>query len=287
MSRTEAVGLLAERCFMEKIIAYITSASAISSVIAVGVGVLLFFLLKKLYTRYIASDRSKGQHATFVRVAFSVARFMLIAITVLWVLQLNGVNVSSAVAGLGLLSAIIGLAIQDVLKDVIMGIHIMSDHFFAVGDVVRYKDIESVVVGFTMKTTTLRSTVDNTIITVCNRNISEITRLPKLLMIDIDVPLSYDEDFNHVDEVMRGISERIGLLSGVKKSSYKGTQEFEASAVVYRLRFFCPPEDKYERRREALRLIQSGLAEAGMQIPYNQLDVHTDAPVVHRDAEYY
>ena len=89
MSRTEAVGLHAERCFMEKIVEYITSARAISSVIAVCVGVLLFFLLKKLYTRYIASDRSKGQHATFVRVAFSVARFMLIAITVLWVLQLN------------------------------------------------------------------------------------------------------------------------------------------------------------------------------------------------------
>lgn len=75
-----------------------------------------------------------------------------------------------------------------------MGLHIMSDRFFSVGDVVKYRDIEGVVIGFTMKSTTIRCIDDRSITTVCNRNISEITRLPKPAQVDIDLPVSYDEE---------------------------------------------------------------------------------------------
>ena len=234
----------------------------------------LWSVIKQIYKRSFHLLSFKGERATLIRVSMDALRFILLAGTILLILQVNGVNVSSAVAGLGILSAVVGLALQDMLKDMIMGIHVMTDHFFSVGDVVRYKEVEGVVIGFTTRTTTIRSIYDQTITTICNRNISEITRMPSSSMVDIDLPLSYEEDPKKVHSVLRVICARIDRLDGIDQCIYKGTQSFESSAILYKIRFFCPPETKPERTRDALREIQNGLLEAEIRIPYSQYDVH-------------
>lgn len=235
---------------------------------------LLWRVCRRVYQRTLHTASFKGERATLIRVSMDAFRLLLLIGTVLMILQVNGVNVSSAVAGLGILSAIVGLALQDVLKDMIMGVHVMTDHFFSVGDVVQYKDIEGMVIGFTTRTTTIRNINDQTITTICNRNISEITRMPPSTQIDLDIPLSYTTDPQRVHSVLRVICARIARLDGIDNCVYKGTQEFGSSAILYRVRFFCPPETKPERTRDVLREIQNGLQEADIQIPYNQYDVH-------------
>ena len=158
---------------------WLKSPQALTSALIVVLAIVLWKTVRRLYKKYIQVGSSKGERTTLVRVLFSTARFLIVSGAGLVILEVNGVNVTSLVAGLGLLSAIVGLALQDFLKDVIMGIHIITDHFFSVGDVVRYGDIEGVVIGFTMKTTRLRNIYDQTITTVCNRNISEITKMPQ------------------------------------------------------------------------------------------------------------
>ena len=234
----------------------------------------LWCIIRKIYRNTANAAILKGERATLIRVSMDVFRFLYAAGTLLLILQVNGVNVSSVFAGLGILSAVVGLALQDALKDMIMGFHIMTDHFFSVGDVVRYQNIEGVVIGFTTRTTIIRSIYDNTVTSVCNRNISEITRMPPSTLVDIDVPLSYTEDPQTVHSVLRTICARIERLDGIDRCIYKGTQAFEDSAILYKVRFFCPPETKPDRTRDALREIQNGLAEAGLQIPYNQYDIH-------------
>lgn len=260
---------------MEKILNVVTSPQIIISAVVVLISCMLWLALRHAYRKYVAVGTTKGEKTTFFRVMFGTLRVLIVCGALLLVLQINGVNVTSAIAGLGLLSAIVGLALQDILKDTIMGIHIMSDHFFAVGDVVKYRDVEGMVIGFTMKTTTLRNIYDQTITTICNRNISEITRMPESVQVDIDLPLSYEENIQQVHVVLREICMQIEKMDGIDRCIYKGTQDFAASAVIYKLRFFCSPEEKPDRTRDAMRLIQTELDQAGLRIPYNQLDVHT------------
>ena len=260
---------------MEKVWAYITTPrfaiSALVFVAAVG----LWIALHRGYKKYISLEQAKGQRATLVRVSFGLFQIIVVVGAILIILQINGNNINSILAGLGLLSAIVGLALQDVLKDYLMGIHIIKDHFFTLGDVVRYEDIEGEVISFNLQTTTLRNIDDETIITICNRNISEMTKMPASCMVNIDVIISYDEDTKKVNKVLADITERIGEIPGIDRSVYKGTQDFGASGVVYRLRFFCPPAQKHDLYRAALRTVQQGLESAGIRIPYEQLDVHT------------
>lgn len=253
---------------------WLRSPQALTSVIVFVLAVILWEAVKKLYKKYIKLSNSKGERTTLVRVLFSIIRSLIIGGTGLVILEVNGVNVTSLVAGLGLLSAIVGLALQDFLKDVIMGIHIITDHFFSVGDVVRYGEIEGVVIGFTMKTTRLRNIYDQTITTVCNRNISEITKMPQQMQVDLDLPLPYEEDCRRIHTVLQELSRQIEEIPGIMRCIYKGTQDFADSAVIYKIRFYCLPEEMPDRRRDALRVVQERLADENISIPYNQLDVH-------------
>lgn len=263
---------------MEQVWKWITSPRILLSA-ALTVGAFALWLaVSKAHKHYVSAGKAKGEKATVVRVISGVFRSVILIGALLIVLQINGVNVSSAVAGLGLLSAIVGLALQDALKDIIMGVHIISDRFFSVGDVVKYRDIEGVVIAFTIRTTTIRDIYDQTVTTVCNRNISEITKMPESAQVDIDLPLSYSENTAKIHALLQKICKQIDGLDGIERCVYKGTQEFSSSAVIYKIRFFCPPEDKPERTRDALRLIQDGLDAADVHIPFNQLDVHTIAP---------
>ena len=67
------------------------------------------------------------------------------------ILQINGVNVSSIIAGVGVVSVIIGLALQDALKDIIMGVNVLVDDYFSLGDIVKLDDIEGKVVEIGIK----------------------------------------------------------------------------------------------------------------------------------------
>lgn len=78
-----------------------------------------------------------------------------------------------------------------------------------------------------------------------------------------------------VNNVLAEIAGQIAEVPGIDRCIYKGTQDFGRSAIIYRLRFFCPPANKPERRRDALHVVQSGLESANIQIPYDQIDVHS------------
>jgi small-conductance mechanosensitive channel len=197
---------------------------------------------------------------------------ILIVITALAVMQINGIKITSLVAGLGIFSAVVGLALQDLLKDVIMGIHIMSDDFFKVGDVVQYNGEEWVVLSFNLRTTKIRSIADNDLITICNRNISEITQSSDSLFLSIPVP--YEEPVGRVQEAVKAIVERVRKLDGVKHCRSLGLTDFQDSELVYTLSITCPPTVKLTVRRLARQAVMEVFTSMGITIPYPQMDIH-------------
>ena len=258
---------------------YITSlefwVTIIVIVVAVGVWLLITKLSKKRIIHIKATETNKqsiSQKSTFTHVITSVMRALLLVGAVIVILQVNGVNVSSLVAGLGLASAIIGFALQDAIKDIINGLYIFSDHYFQVGDCIRYEGVVGEVIHMSIRSTKIRSIADNSEMTISNRNFSEATKVSDLF--DIDIGLAYEEDVKKVHSVLKSIAEKKATAEGVKKAEYKGTQNFDDSAIIYKLRFFCDPKDSPDIRRRCIKIIQDGLNEAGIVIPYQQLDVH-------------
>lgn len=246
----------------------------IFSAVVIVVAIAIWIVIRGGFQRWKKKKGGQlsGSAGTAASLAYSILRALLFLVVLLWVLQINGVNVTSMVAGLGIAGAIIGLAFQDFLKDIIMGAHIVTDDFFKVGDAISYDGVNGIVTAFNLRSTKIRSFDDDTVMTISNRNISEIKKIPDLIL--LNVPLSYDADFRKVHEVLTEAAARIARLEKAKDCQFKGTQSFDDSAITYRLNLWCSPADKWEVWRAAHKILQEVLEENDLQVPYQQIDIH-------------
>ena len=117
------------------------------TIVVIIIATIIYRIIKKLVNKHLKVTNMNARQETYVRLLNNTLRYAFFILLVLFILQINGVNVSSIITGVGIASAIIGLALQDFLKDIIMGMNIISEKFFMVGDVIKYKDTEGKVLS--------------------------------------------------------------------------------------------------------------------------------------------
>ena len=261
---------------LNEILAHITIPKLIVCGIVVVVTVALCLGLKfgtKRLKKKLSFENDKTKLSA-LNISVNLLRIVIIIVAVIVVMQVLGINTGTLTTVLALVLAVLGFAFQDSLKDVFMGLIILIDNYFKVGDAVCYEERDGIVVNFNLRTTKIKMIDDNSVLAISNRNISQIAKLSN--MNDIDVGLSYDEDVKKVYETLTEVCERVKKIDNVQASKFKGTQSFDDSVINYRVRFFCKPINRPDTKRAVMREIQKGLDEAGIKIPYKQLDVHTD-----------
>lgn len=257
---------------MDALADFVTSARFIGSITVVIISLICVLLINHVYKKYAAGrDLSDIKTTAFVRSIFRTVKYIIVFIAVFALLQINGLNISSIVAGVGVAGAVVGLAMQDLIKDIIMGFHIVNDHSFQIGDAIKYNGDEGIVTNFTLLSTQMESVDTGDMVTICNRNFSQVSLACGIY--DIDLPLSYEEDKDHIAEVMKGVCEKIHAVRGISKASYLGIQRYDEYAVIYKIRFWCSPKNKWSLWRAAMSEVQKGLDDAGMKIPYRTIEV--------------
>ena len=247
------------------------------SIAVIVAAIVVWHLFKKAYKRYMETKgatlkSSNPAIGTFTSALYGILKALIIIIVALIVLQINGVNVSSLLAGLGIAGAVVGLAFQDMLKDIIMGVHILADDFFKLGDIIEYEGTDWEVVSYNVRTTKLRSLADGGVKTVSNRNFSEIKKISGDVY--LSVPLPYEEDFMRIHEIFTALAEEISALDEIKWCRYFGTQELGDSAISYLFGISGKPEAVRSTRRLLLKAVQERLNKEGISVPYNKLDVN-------------
>lgn len=258
---------------MKAFLNYICSEQTVFSLVVIGLAFVLWFLVKRILNRMLTDVGEQNDRRKYrVKATFAGAKSIIGVITVITVLQINDINVTSLIASLGIASAIVGLALQDYLKDIIMSVRIRSDRFFSVGDVIRYGEIDGIVISMTAKSVKIENIVDHSIMTICNRNISEITVLSDVL--DIRVPLHYEDSLAKVEPILKKIADSIREVDNVSDCTLLGADAFESSDISYTLRLNCNPIHRHKIQFAALHIIQTELAQNGIEIPYTQLDIH-------------
>lgn len=238
--------------------------------------IILLFLAKKFFAKYKV-DKFDGkkitkERATMMRIIYSVIRFIIVLIIVLTILRACGVNISGAVAGLGIVGAIGALAVQDLLKDLIMGANIVSEKYFSIGDVVEFEGKVGIVQHLSMRCTKIKL-VDGSVLSVGNHYIEQI-----VLISDenrIDVPLPYELKSDEAEAVMKKIVEAVKKVPKVSNAKYGYIAEFAPSSVNHTLLFYCNPRTRHIIRKQVNSVIFKELENAGISIPYSQIVVHS------------
>lgn len=227
--------------------------------------------LRKFITRMNGKSDKKDAFAGMI---LNLVKYALAICCILTILQINGINVTSAITGLGIASVIVGLALQDALKDIIMGVNIISENFYRVGDVVEIGDYVGKVTSMTLKSTRLLNSDEGYEVRICNRDIDKVKVLNGMTILDI--PLSYHEDPEKVKKVFDQIVKEVSTWKECKKAEFLGLQNYEDSDMIYRLRVYCAPIDRLPLRRKVLQEVDKVLRENDISIPFPQLDVHPD-----------
>src|SRR5574344_677706 len=190
---------------MGKILFSISKTNWFKSIIVIVVSIIIYAIIKRIVTKVLYKGKehleNHSQRATFIKLFNDVIKYLFIVIVLLIILEINGINITSLAAGLGITGILVGLAVQDALKDIIMGANIIAEEYFKVGDVVKYNDITGKVLSVGLKTTKLRDIYTNNLVFISNRNIDKIINVSNWL--DINMPASYDDKIKDVENTIQ------------------------------------------------------------------------------------
>jgi len=202
---------------MDKFISYIISPAFYGSVITIVLMIAVLNYIKQYLIKKVAYTNKDEQHRnTLIGVLFNVLQYIVIIVSIAIVLKLNGVNITSILAGLGIMATIIGLSLQDTLKDIISGISIYSNNFYKVGDVVKYQGRLCEVKYFNAKVTKFRDLLNNSTFTVSNSTITAIEKIK-----GENVEFFYfkpSEDPEKINKVFKKIVKRVEDVHGINST---------------------------------------------------------------------
>ena len=164
--------------YLKKVFESMSKYNLIRSIVIIIVSIVIYnvliFLITKISEKGTKKLLNTKKGKTYIKLVKSIIRYIFIIITLLVLLQANGIDVSSMLAGVGIISVIIGFAVQDALKDIIKGFDIISDSYYQVGDVIKYGDIEGKVISIGIKTTKVEDVRSFNLISISNRIIEKV-----------------------------------------------------------------------------------------------------------------
>ena len=209
----------------------------------------------------------------------TVLHYVIIILGLLMALSQLGVNVTAALAGVGVAGIAVGFAAQDSVANVISGILIFWDKPFEVGDWIESEGQYGKVQNITLRTTRIR-TPQNTYIVVPNKRIIDevLENFSKHgeVRIDVVVGIAYKEDISKAREALL---KAVSGLEGVLDDPEPGVvvDELGGSSVNLKVRVWTTSAD--DRRRVYFRVTEAAknaLDEAGIEIPFPHLQLIVD-----------
>lgn len=236
--------------------------------------------LIKLVCKILKKSLERGN--ADVGVIQFLGSFVKIALYVILIFFLAtgfGLDAASVVALLGSAGVAIGLAIQGSLSNLAGGVLILLLRPFKVGDyIIAGNGNEGTVTEMQIFYTKL-VTADNRLVIIPNGELSNSSMINASAMerrrIDIPVGISYDADIRTARDVLMKVLEDDDYV--LKEQDRKVfVDSLGDSAVVLGVRCYAPSEYYWDTKWRLTENIKYALDEAGITIPYNQLDVHLD-----------
>lgn len=243
-------------------------------IIYIILGWIVYQIIKGIIIKNTKRLKKKRQK-TMQKLIQNIVKYTIIILVGATILNILGVNVTSIVAGLGIASVILSLALKDVAQDIIGGLSIILEDQFDIGDLVEINGFTGTVLDLGLKSTKLQS-YENIIKIISNKNISEVTNYsktnPNLI---IDIPIPYEIEQKQADKILEKITKRIEKDITTLKGNVElwGLNEFKDSSISYRLFIPVQVEKQFETKRKVNRIIKEEYDKENISVPYNIIEV--------------
>ncbi len=252
----------------------LTLENLIPSILLTAAGVLVIRLLMKLFDKALERSRLQRTANSMLRSGMKLLLYFLLG---LMVCSQLGVDVSSLVALLSVVSLAISLAVQGALSNTVGGVMLLATHPFAAGDYVEIGAIGGTVLEVGLTYTKL-VTPDNKVISIPNSTATtqEITNFSASgsRRVEFFVSASYDSPAAAVKQALLEAAAVEAVLP--EPAPFVGVQSYDDSAIAYVLRIWCQSQDYWDVYYAVNERIKEQFDEAGIVMTYPHLNVHLD-----------
>lgn len=242
-------------------------------IVVAGIAYLLSRLLR-LVTQHmirVAEQHAAGgnrvpQVKTLAGVIHTTGVTIIAAIAGMLILDSVGINLGPLLASASIAGVAIGLAAQNIVKDVLNGVFILIEDQFNVSDTVRVAGVAGVVEAMTLRKTTVRD-ADGTLYVIPNSQISTVANLSAgytvtTLNVSVDFSAHPDKVFKLLSQIAMEIrtSDDFRQLF-VADPEILGIDAIKGSELIFAITFKTLATKQYGPLREFRRRVRIALEE--------------------------
>ena len=210
----------------------------------------------------------------------SLAKYLIIAITIIAMLNQFGVETTSLVAVLGATGLAIGLALQGTLSNVAAGVMLLLFRPFKIGDFVEAGGVAGTVKAIGLFVTEL-ATPDNVQIVAPNglmwgqavRNYSH----HKTRRVDLVIGIAYEDNIEKALATTRDVIASEGRALA-EPAPLVAVSELADSSVNLVVRVWCASADYWPVKFDLTQALKERFDAEGISIPYPQRQLHLSGP---------
>ena len=250
-------------------------------IVNIIIGIIVFRIIKNIIEKTIRGRKSLKSTQlqrikTLKTLSINVIKYIIVVFVTLSILSVYGINVKSILAGLGIGTAIIGLAFQDLAKDLIAGFSIITEGEYEIGDTIEIDGFMGEVVFIGLRTTRIRNYKGATKI-IANHytdNIINYSDNNSLAIVDVSVAYECDEEKieNTIEKLFKELNGKLEYAT--KDLELWGVNDLDNSGVVYRIVVETKPMKHIVTERILRKEIKKAFDKANIKIPYTQIEVH-------------
>jgi small-conductance mechanosensitive channel len=258
---------------------------SLTSLLVFAVALALFVLLARFVAR-ILMKRIFARLHLHIGTQYTLTRlteYILVAIGAIIAFQVIGINLSGLAVIFGLLSVGIGFGLQNVTSNFVAGLILLFERPIKIGDRVTVGDTEGDVEEINIRSTTIRS-LNNISIIVPNSEFisSRVTNWSHgdlKIRMDIQVGVSYQSDLDTVLLALREAAEENPNTLETPKPEVL-LDGFGDSSWNMRLRVWLRnPKRYYPIRSDINCAIVRKFRHYNVEIPFPQRDLHVRSPL--------
>ena len=215
---------------------------------------------------------------TLIQLANSITSVVVIGIVLLLILGQLGINLAPLLAGAGVAGIAIGFGAQTFVKDLLVGISVLAEDQYGVGDVINFGEGSGTVESMTLKSTRVRA-LDGTLWHLPNGEIARVANMTQgWSRVILDIGVAYASEITFVHERIQEVLDSLALTDGVGSKFLEapeiwGVQDLGENSIVIRVAIKVLPGEHWQITRILRAAIKEKFDASNIEIPFPQVKI--------------
>jgi len=265
------IKLIDYQSLMNQVVAYLPN------IFSAVVSLIIFWIVNRAIQKALSATLTRMKVVRQLQgLILRAARLVVYIFAILTVADQLQFNITSLLAGVGVMGLALSFAAKDTIGNIISGVAIIIDGLFKEGDWILMGDMHATVTEIRMRTTVL-TTFDNETVVVPNQQLAQerivnYTMTPKS-RVKVSIGIAYKEDMSRARNIMLETVKRDDRILPDPKPVVI-VNGLGASSVNMQLRFWTEdPLLNFALMWEYTETCKIALDQAGIEIPFPHMQL--------------